>query len=161
MTFRWFLAGVAAAIAFGWGAAQCHLHGWAPVGLLPLGVGVGLGSAISRFATRYEVAATRRLVAGAVCFALVSILTEHAWLYHDFRGQWRSERQREPHVALFRPEQPWSPLEYFGREATAGRIVFWTFDAALLTAGTVGMVALNRGKSAATDDANNSPTPDP
>jgi hypothetical protein len=79
-----------------------------------------------------------RLVLGTVALALVTVLAEHAWLYRDFRRQWHEARSRSAEVALFRPEAPWSPAEYFAREASAGRIALWVVDATLIIVVAIG-----------------------
>ena len=48
MTIRWYFGGIAAGAAIGWIAAWCHLSGWAPVGLVSLGVGAALGYVLSK-----------------------------------------------------------------------------------------------------------------
>lgn len=159
MTLRWYLSGTALAAAVGGLAAVCHLAGWAPVGILPLAVGVALGWGVTILADRFEVGCPKRLVAGATIFALVAIFSEHAWIYHDFRRQWHEARV-DPQVALFRPEEPWSPAEYLRHEATGGRIALWGLDAALIGAGTLGLVLARRKLSGnpcnavVADDAN-------
>jgi hypothetical protein len=76
--------------------------------------------------------------------ALVTTLAEHAWLYLDFRRQWQEVRAKSPEVALFRPEAPWSPAEYFARELSAGRAPLWALDAVLVIAAAVTVVVVAR-----------------
>ena len=157
-----FLSGIGAGAAIGWAAARCHLGGWAPVGLLSLGVGGLLGLVIAKLAARIGESNRKNLVIGTVLFALVAVLAEHAWLYRDFRRQWVDARAREPQVALFRPEEPWSPAQYIRHEWSPGRLVLWSVDATLIVAGAVGVVLARRGASSkkfvVADDAH---TPDP
>jgi len=68
-----------------------------------------------------------------VLLAIVTVLAQHAWLYHSFRQQWHEARAKSPEVALFRAEAPWSPREYFARELTPYRAALWCLDAALIT----------------------------
>jgi hypothetical protein len=162
MMIRWYLSGIAAGAVVGWAAAKCHLSGWAPVGLLSLGVGGVLGLVVAKLAERAGVSCRMQLVIGTAIFALVAILAEHAWLYHDFRRQWTDARAREPQVALFRPEEPWSPAEYVLNEWSPGRAALWCVDASLIVAGAV---LVSRGANTKTfvvaDDANEPLNPDP
>jgi hypothetical protein len=121
-----------------------HRSDHAPVGILSLGVGLGLGAILTGLAAARHVTCRRRLIIGAALLAIVAVLAEHAWLYRDFRRQWHEARAQSPHIALFRPEAPWSPTEYFAHEASPGRVVLWCADAALVTAATVGTVAVAR-----------------
>jgi hypothetical protein len=136
----WYVGGIAAAAAIGWVAAMCHLGGWAPVGLVSLGIGLTLGLVLSKLAAITHVIGWRQLVVGAVIFALITVLVEHTWLYRDFRRQWQEARAAEPHVALFRPAEPWSPAQYFRHEMTPGRAALWCVDAALIVAGAAATV---------------------
>jgi len=45
-------------------------------------------------------------------------------------------------VAMFRPEAPWSPQEYFMRELTPQRAALWGLDAALIASAAVGTVLI-------------------
>ena len=145
---RWYLAGIAAGAVIGWVAAMCHLGGWAPIGLVSLGVGLALGYVLSKLAAAVSVCCPKRLAVGAVTFALVAVLVEHTWLYHDFRRQWQEARAVEPQVALFRPAEPWSPAEYLEREMSPGRAALWCVDAALIVAAAVGTVLVLRRHAA-------------
>ncbi len=98
---------------------------------------------------------------GAVVFALVTVFAEHTWLYRDFRRQWQDAREISPQVALFRPAEPWSPAEYFHYEVASGRIALWCVDAALIVAGTMGVVLLQNKRFVVADDAKKNLTPDP
>jgi len=133
-----------AAIAIGGLAATIHLAGFAPVGVLPLGVGLALGAILTGLAAVTRVTCGKRLIVGAALLAIVAALAEHAWLYRDFRRQWHEARAKSPHIAMFRPETPWSPAEYFAHEASPGRVALWCVDAALVTAATVGTVLGSR-----------------
>jgi hypothetical protein len=93
-------------------------------------------------------------------FALLAVFAEHTWLYRDFRRQWQAERAANAQVAMFRPAEPWSSAEYFQHEASPTRTALWCLDAALLTAGTAFVVAMNRKKFVVADDANKTPTPE-
>jgi len=148
MTIRWYLGGTAAGAAIGWLAAKCHVSGWAPVGLISLGVGVALGFVLSKLSAAVAVGGPRRLVVGTVIFALVAVFAEHTWLYHDFRRQWEEARTTNPQVALFRPAEPWSPAEYFRHEVSSGRMTLWCLDAALIVAGAVGVVIVRQRQAA-------------
>src|SRR5262249_36095664 len=78
-----------------------------------------------------------RLLVAAGLVAILTVLSEHAWLYRDFCRQWREARANQPQVAMFRPEEPWSPAEYFRGEATPGRLVLWSVDAVVLVLSAV------------------------
>jgi len=144
----WYAAGLIAAIAVGWLAAVVHLSGHAPIGLLSLGVGIALGATLSRIATTGHrpqggrIAGRQQLVLGTLFLALITVLAQHAWLYHDFRRQWHKARAKSAEVAIFRPEAPWSPQEYFTRELTPQRAALWCMDATLIAAAAVGTVLL-------------------
>ena len=109
MIIRWYFGGVVAAAALGFVAAKCHAAGIAPVGLISIATGGGLGFTLSRWAAVNGIAGRRRLVVGAILVGLTAVFFEHAWLYVDFRRQWREARAADPQVALFRPEEPWTP----------------------------------------------------
>jgi hypothetical protein len=153
------LGGLAASVGIGWPVAQLHSHGFAPVILLPLAAGLALGFALRKLARALRIS-HRHAVAGALLFALLAIFAEHTWLYRDFRRQWQAERAANAQVAMFRPAEPWSPAKYFQHEASPTRTMLWGLDAALLVAGTVIVVALNRKKFVVPDDANRPLTSD-
>ena len=138
----WYAAGLIAAIAVGWLAAAIHLTGRAPIGLLAIGVGAALGTILHTIATTQRVAGRTRLFVATILLALTTVLAQHAWLYHDFRQQWHQARIESADVAMFRPEDPWSPREYFARELTPQRAALWCLDAAIITSATVVTVAL-------------------
>lgn len=137
---RWYLAGLAGAVAIGWFAAQCHLRGFAPVGLISLAVGAVLGACLICLAMAVVVGAGRALLVGTAILALVAAFSQHAFLYRDFRRQWTEARTNQPQIALFRPEEPWSPREYLSREATPARAMLWVADAALVVGAAVAVV---------------------
>ena len=140
----WCGAGVVAAIVVAWFAALVHASGHAPVGLVSLAVGILLGAALSGLAAALRIAGIRRLVVGAVVLAIVAVFAEHAWLYLDFCRQWQAERAKSAAVAMFRPEAPWSPAEYFSHEATHQQLMLWGLDSALITLSAAGTVFLLR-----------------
>jgi hypothetical protein len=115
-----------------------NLGRYAPVGILPLAVGASLGAILGGLGAWIRIAGPTRLVIGAVLLALVAVMTEHAWLYRDFRRQWHAARAASPHVAMFRPETPWSPHRYAAEEFSQGRAVLWMVDASLVMAAAVG-----------------------
>jgi hypothetical protein len=139
---RWYAAGLVAAIALAWLAAMVHASGRAPVGLTSIAIGTMLGAILPAIAATLRVAGRKRLIAGATLLSLVTVLAQHAWLYRDFRRQWHKAWVDSPQVAMFRPEAPWSPAEYFTRELTIQNALLWTIDAALITASAVGTVYL-------------------
>ena len=108
-----------------WLAALVHASGHAPIGLVSLAVGIGLGAILDRIAAAQRVAGRRRLIIGTILLAIVTVLAEHTWLYLDFRRQWHESREKSPQVAMFRPESPWSPREYFAHrgDAAARRVL--------------------------------------
>jgi len=139
-----YFAGIAAGAAAGWLAATCQLAGWAPVGLLSLGIGCGLGWLVSRLAAIFAVDGRKRLIVGTLLFALVTVFAEHAWLYRDFRRQWAEDLASDPRVAIFRSTEPWTPVEYFQREASPGWITLWVVDAALIVGSALIIVLVIR-----------------
>lgn len=161
MIIRWYLGGLVAAAAIGWAAAKCHSVGWAPVGLISLAAGILLGMVLTKWATKSGFVGGRQLVVGAILLGIAAVFFEHAWLYVDFRRQWREARYADPQVALFRPEAPWSPREYFERELSARRVVLWGVDAAIVVGATVGTVLLQRRGRVSTTDSSLPTTPSP
>lgn len=141
---KWFLAGVAAAVAVGWLAARIHASGHAPVGLVSIGVGVLLGVILNRLAAAWQICGSRKLLLFAGFVAIAAVLSEHAWLYQDFRGQWKESRAKSATVAMFRAESPPSPREYFAHE---WQPILWLTDAGLIVAATVGTVFYGRRQS--------------
>ncbi len=137
----WFVSGTFAAIAVGWLAARIHVSGHAPVGLTSCSVGVLLGVALSAIAASQRLAGARELLLGTLLLAILTVLAEHAWLYRDFRGQWQEARAKSAAVAMFRPETPPGPREYFAREVNGP---LWCLDAALVAAAAVGTVIVWR-----------------
>jgi hypothetical protein len=156
---RWYLGGFLAAAAIGWVAAKCHLVGWAPVGLISLAAGILLGLALTKWAALSGSVGTRQLVIGALLLGLAAVFFEHAWLYVDFRRQWRQARDADPQVALFRPEAPWSPREYFERELSPRRVALWSVDAAIVVGAAVATVLLQRRGGPNTNDSSLPTTP--
>jgi hypothetical protein len=149
----WYITSAGAALAVAWLAAMLHLSGYAPVGLISLGVGAALGAALTAIAAtghrpkggRVTGRTPSRLT--TVIFAIVTVLAQHAWLYLYFRRQWHEARANSAHIAMFRPESPWSPTEYLTRELTTQQanpgyiIALWAIDAALIVAAAVAIVA--------------------
>jgi hypothetical protein len=142
----WYAAGLFVAIAVGWLAAIVHASGNAPIGIVSLAAGVVLGATLRALAATQRIDSRRMLVVGATLLAFVTVLAQHAWLYHDFRRQWHKVRAESAEVAMFRPEAPWSPREYFTRELTPQRAALWCTDAALITTTTAGTVFILRRK---------------
>jgi hypothetical protein len=151
---RWYVGGMVAAIAVGWIAALCHSYGIAPVGIISIVIGLLLGTALSTLAAIQRIAGARKLVIGTTLLALLTVVAQHAWLYHDFRRQWHDERAKSPQVAMFRPEEPWSPQEFFAHEATPKRVTLWLVDAALIIGTAVTVVLIRQRTSSPL------PTPD-
>jgi hypothetical protein len=144
----WYGAGAVAVIVIAWLAALVHASGHAPIGLISLAVGIGLGAILSKIAATLRVAGRKRLIIGTIFLATVAVLAEHTWLYLDFRRQWHEAREKSPQVAVFRPESPWSPREYFTIEATPNRAALWCLDAAIIIASAVGtVIALSKNSS--------------
>ena len=145
----WSFLGAICSLAVGWLAAQIHASGHAPIGLTSLGVGVLLGIVLVRLAAILRIGGLVPLIAGTLLLAAVAILAEHAWLYQDFRGQWREARNQSATVAMFRPEEPPSACAYFSHEFNAP---LWSFDAVVLAVAAVGTVVVaRRGQSEFTE----------
>jgi hypothetical protein len=141
----WYGAGAVAAIVIAWLAALVHASGHAPLGLVSLVVGISLGVALTKIAAAQHVAGARRLIVGTILLAILAVVAEHTWLYFDFRRQWQESREKSPQVAIFRPESPWSPQEFFLNEATPEHTAVWCMDAAIIVASAIGtVVALTR-----------------
>jgi hypothetical protein len=152
----WYGAGAVAAIVIAWLAALVHASGHAPLGLVPLAVGISLGAILKKIAGTQRLPGRRSLISGTLLLAMLTVFAEHAWLYRDFRRQWQESREKSPQVAMFRPAEPPSPAEYFQDEATTARATLWTIDALLIVASAVGTcTALTRTLSA------QSPSPSP
>lgn len=152
---RFYSLGLIAAIAVAWVGAMIHRSGHAPVGLVSLVIGAILGAILCAIAAMLRIAGSRQLIIATIVLALVAVITQHSWLYLDFRRQWQAARNNSPQVAMFRSESPWSPGEYLAREATPRRVTLWCVDAALVTAAAVGtMWTFQRNK-------NQSPAPSP
>jgi ABC-type uncharacterized transport system permease subunit len=134
------LLGLIAAIAIAWIGAAIHASGHAPLGLVSIAVGVSLGAALVVIAAKLRVASLRGVLISTLVLALIAVVAQHAWLYADFRQQWRDTRENSPQVAMFRDESPWTLQEYFAREATPKRVTLWCADAALIITAAVGTV---------------------
>ncbi len=161
---RWYAGGAFAAVAIGYVAARLNLLGIAPLGLLSTFVGCILGAVLGGLAVVCNVGCRTRLVFGTLVLAVITVLAEHAWLYRDFCRQWHEARATSAEVALFRPETPWSPVEYFARELTATSAAFWLFDAALIIATAIATGIIVHRYSMETRGASSaakSLTPDP
>lgn len=135
----WFAAGFVVAIVLAWVAAKLHASFTAPIGSLSIGFGVFLGIALGALSAWCNVRPQRTLIAAACFLTFVAIVAQHAWLYVEFRREWHQARATTPEIAMFRPEAPWSPAEYFGRELKAGRAPVWCVDAALIAAPAIGI----------------------
>jgi ABC-type uncharacterized transport system permease subunit len=159
----WFAAGIAVALAYAWVAAKLHAAFVAPIGSLSIGFGLVLGATLGAFAALLNVRPQRNLIVGAVLLTFVAIIAQHAWLYVEFRREWHKARATSPEIAMFRPESPWSPAEYFGRELKAGRAPVWCTDAVLIAAPAIGifwmMERRRREVSLAADAKNSVPQP--
>jgi hypothetical protein len=138
------VGGGVVAVALGWIVAKLNVIGFAPIGLLPVAIGIALGAAAGSLAAIAGIAQTKRLILTTVVLAILAVLSEHAWLYRDFCRQWREARASEAKIAMFRPETPWSPAEYFAQEATPRRIALWCVDAVLIVAGAVATALTSR-----------------
>jgi|SRR5450432_293202 hypothetical protein len=138
------VGGGGVAVALGWIVAKLNVIGFAPLGLLPLAIGIALGAAAGSLAAIAGIAQTKRLILTTAVLAILTVLSEHAWLYRDFCRQWREARANEAKIAMFRPETPWSPAEYFAQEATPKRIGLWCVDTVLIVAGAVAIALTSR-----------------
>ena len=132
--------GLLAAIVVAWIAAQLHSYGHSPLGLISLGVGIALGITIYAIAASQRLAGRKRFIVATTVFAVLTVLVEHAWLYVEFRREWQQGRAVSAEAAMFRPETPWSPAEYFARELTPVNAALWALDAVLIVVGTVGVI---------------------
>jgi ABC-type uncharacterized transport system permease subunit len=128
---NWVGGGWIAAMGVGSVAAMVHLSGHAPLGLVSLGVGVGLGLILGILAARLQITARKHTILLTVLLACVAVISQHAFIYGDFRRQWR-ESLRSPQVAMFRSEKPLSPIQYFSHEVTPERIALWCLDAGII-----------------------------
>jgi hypothetical protein len=88
-----------------------------------------------------RITGSRFLLLSTVLFAVITIVSEHAWLYQDFRRQWSQSRQKSAAVAMFRSEAPPGPREYLAHE---WQPMLWLTDAALIVAAAAGTVFVGR-----------------
>ncbi len=136
------VAGVVAAVAIVGLAAVPQMAGWAPFGLIAIAAGVALGVALHRLAVIGRLHERGKLILVAVVLSLVAVAAEHVSLYLGFRQQWHEAREVSSQIALFRPEEPWSPAEYFAKEFSPRSVALWATDATLLTTAAVATVWL-------------------
>lgn len=141
-TAAWVLAGLLASVGIAWLAAKLHSAGFAPVVLLPLGVGVALGAAITWLAQQLRQPRLGSVLLIVLLSSIVVVVAEHAWLYQEFRQEWHEALRADPRVALFRPREPWSIGAYFRHEATPQQVVLWSVDAALIIIGSLAAALL-------------------
>lgn len=141
----WLASGAIAACVVSWIAAQFHLSGHAPVGLISAGVGILLGLALVWLAGLTGIHCPKRLVVGTLLIAVLTVVGEHAWLYRDFRRQWQEAREKSATVAMFRAETPPGPDVYFAHEANPG---LWITDGVIIMAAAVGTVMMLRRSDA-------------
>jgi hypothetical protein len=158
---RFLLIGCVVAVVVARIGAVLHRSGNAPVGILSIGVGIALGAILALITATKHVGTTKRLLLATIALALVTAVAQHAWLYADFRRQWREARKRSPQVAMFRSETPWSAREYFAREATPQRVAIWTIDAALIAGSATAVVWISRKRTGTNSASRPTPTSDP
>jgi hypothetical protein len=139
--WRWYVGGTVVAAAVSWIATQFHSADLAPLGLISVGAGLALGAALAALAVKLRVAGRLPLIVGTLFFAVLTALAQHAWLYLDFRRQWHEARANSAEIAMFRPETPWPPADYFARESTTQQIALWALDTALIVVAAVAVVA--------------------
>jgi hypothetical protein len=149
---RFVLLGCVVAVVIAWIGALLHRSGFAPVGILSIGVGISLGVVLAAIASATHVGHTKRLLIATLALGLIAAVAQHAWLYAEFRRQWHEARERSPQVAMFRGETPWSIGEYFAREATPQRVAIWSVDAVLVAGSAMATVWMLK-KRASTDSA--------
>jgi hypothetical protein len=137
----WLATGTIAAGIAGWIAAQIHLTGHAPVGLVSAGAGALLGFALAWLAVLAGIRCKRQLAIGTLLLATLAVVAEHAWLYRDFRRQWEEAREKSTTVAMFRSERPPGPDMYFAHEWNPA---LWISDGAIIIVAAVGTVILLR-----------------
>jgi ABC-type uncharacterized transport system permease subunit len=118
------------AIAISWLSAQIHASGHAPVGLTSFFVGALLGIVVGAIAASLKIRSVRTLIIGAIAFALITIVAEHAWLYRDYCRQWEEARTRSVAAATFPNATPPTMAEWFNHE---WNLLHWLTDAALIT----------------------------
>jgi hypothetical protein len=112
--------------------AGLHAKGWAPIGLTSLALGSLVGLAAFGGAWMFAYGHRRGLVAVAALAGLFAAGLQHEWLYLVYTNQWRAARIKEPHLALFRPEEePLGFVAYLRQETTPSRAALWTTDLAL------------------------------
>ena len=144
----WYGAGAVAAIAIAWLAALVHASGHAPIGLISLVVGVALGAVLGKIAATQRVAGRKRLIIGTILLAIRRRLGRAHLALPRFPPTMARGAEKSPQVAIFRPESPWSPREFFLNEATPQRTAVWCIDALVIIASAVGtVVVLSRSPS--------------
>src|SRR5262249_54916464 len=125
----WYGAGAVTAIFVAWVASLIHSSGNAPLGLVSIGVGATLGVFLANLAATLKLTGKNPPFIGAVLPSILCILAEHPWLSLDFRRQWHADQAKTPQVAIFRPDTPWSPAQYFAHELTPRQGALWAVDA--------------------------------
>jgi ABC-type uncharacterized transport system permease subunit len=143
----WYGAGAVAAIFVAWVASLIHASGNAPLGLVSIGVGATLGVFLAKLAATLHIAGKKQLVIGTIILSILCILAEHTWLYLDFRRQWHADQAKTPQVAIFRPDTPWSPAQYFTHELTPRQGALWCLDATIIIGIAVAAVVTLRRES--------------
>ncbi len=150
---RWFVCGTVAAITVAWVAMLIHRSGKAPLGLVSIGIGVVLGLALGWIAAKLNIRQSRGMIIGTVALGFLTVAAQHAWLYREFRQQWHDSRQNSPQVAMFRAEEPWSPVDYLRHEMTSRQVALWCVDAALIVAAAVGsLLVIHKQEAGESED---------
>jgi hypothetical protein len=158
-SLMWFFLGAFAALCIGWLSAQIHASGHAPVGLTSFGIGAWLGVASGAIAASKRIGRAKSIVIGTVVFALITIMSEHAWLYRDYCRQWQEERTRSVAAATFPNAAPPTISEWLKHEWNP---LLWLTDAVVITiTAAATAVSASRYRIAITPTHNTRhPTPD-
>jgi hypothetical protein len=140
--------------AAAWLAYGVQKH-FAPLGLFPVLVGLGIGVTLAGLMRLVQVANTRTILLGAVIASLLAVVGQHYFSYREQRetairqaAQFRMAAQAHPDLVQGTPPQPASGLfEYLRWQAMRGRPIWgdvvarggmawasWAFDGILVLA---------------------------
>jgi hypothetical protein len=113
-------------------------HGFSPIGVIPLALGVVIGFTVSVVGGYFGVRSRLPIVSVAVAAALVAVAAEHGFFYLDYRSEFAAKLQSDPKAQLavaiegsaFRPA---SFGEFMSAEAAA-KWPLWIGDACTMIA---------------------------
>lgn len=149
----WLGGTLLAAGAIAWLAVQFQSAGFAPVLLMPLGVGIALALVIEGLGSLVGLRPSRAWLVVAIVGGLLLVGAQSWFGYLTYCRAFAEQEQKHPQLSLFRGgegaaaggEQALGPARFghymAGRLTHAPGWLLWTVDAALTLAGTVGWTA--------------------